>query len=133
MLKDKEKEIERYKAMHAYVVELVRATVAFEHAAVKPLFILNGGALVVVFALLGAIWNDRGQFAEKRWLVAALVCWGRGALQERVTGRCFYSVGGGANQVSNGSPLSISECKGLLSVCSTLETTLYLGLAPRIT
>jgi len=85
MLKDKEKEIERYKAMHAYVVELVRATVAFEHAAVKPLFILNGGALVVVFALLGAIWNDRGQFAEKRWLVAALVCWGVGVFLAAIT------------------------------------------------
>lgn len=78
MLKNKEKEIERYKAMQAYCLELVRATNAFEHAAVKPPFLLNGGALVVVLALLGAIWKDTGNFAEKNLLVYALACWGVG-------------------------------------------------------
>ncbi|MEK7303995.1 MAG: hypothetical protein AAB174_02985 [Pseudomonadota bacterium] len=75
MPKNKEKEIERYKAMQAYRLELVRATNMFEHAALKPPFILNGGALVVVMALLGAIWKDHGQFAERSLLVYALACW----------------------------------------------------------
>ncbi len=78
MPKNKEKEIERYKAMQAYCLELVRATNAFEHAAIKPPFILNGGALVVVLALLGAIWKDTGNFAEKNLVVYALACWGFG-------------------------------------------------------
>lgn len=77
-MKIKEKEIERYKAMQAYCLELVRATNAFEHAATKPPFILNGGALVVVLALLGAIWKETGKFAEKNLLIYALVCWGVG-------------------------------------------------------
>jgi hypothetical protein len=78
MNKNKEKEIERYKAMHAYRLELVRATNAFEHAALKPPFILNGGALIVVMALLGAIWKDNGQFAEKGLLIYSLIFWGAG-------------------------------------------------------
>jgi len=78
MPKNKEKEIERYKAMQAYRLELVRATNVFEHAALKPPFILNGGALVVMMALLGAIWRDNGQFAEKGMLIYALICWGAG-------------------------------------------------------
>lgn len=90
MLTDKDKEIERYKAMHAYIVELARATAAFEHAAIKPLFILNGGALVVVFALLGTIWNDSGKFAEKGWLVAALACWGVGLFFAAISAALGY-------------------------------------------
>ncbi len=78
MLKNKEKEIERYKAMQAYCLELVRATNAFEHAAIKPPFILNGGALVVVLALLGAIWKDAGSFTDVNLLVYALAGWGFG-------------------------------------------------------
>ena len=78
MPKNEEKEIERYKAMQAYQLELVRATNVFEHAALKPPFILNGGALVVMMALLGAIWKDNGQLAEKGLLVYALACWGVG-------------------------------------------------------
>lgn len=33
--------------------ELTRATAAFEHAAIKPLYFLNGGALVAVLAFTG--------------------------------------------------------------------------------
>lgn len=78
MSNNKDKEIERYKAMQAYCLELVRATNAFEHAATKPPFILNGGALVVVMALLGAIWKDNGNIVEKNLLVYAILCWGFG-------------------------------------------------------
>ena len=45
----------------AYRLELTRATTAFEHAAIRPLFLLNGGALIVVMAFLGAIWDDAKQ------------------------------------------------------------------------
>jgi hypothetical protein len=75
---DHEKEIERYKAMHTYCLELVRATNEFEHAALKPPMILNGGALVVIIAFLGAIWQQGSSFADKHLLIGALACWGIG-------------------------------------------------------
>lgn len=90
MRKNKEKEIERYKAMHAYQLELVRATNAFEHATLKPPFILNGGALVVVMALLGAIWKDGNQFVDKGMLVYALACWGAGLLLASIASAFGY-------------------------------------------
>ena len=37
--------------------EMVRATATFEHAALQPLFFLNGGALVATLTLYGALSN----------------------------------------------------------------------------
>ena len=34
--------------------EMIRATAGFEHAALKPLFLLNGGALIVYFGLIAS-------------------------------------------------------------------------------
>ena len=47
----------RYKAIRAHELELNRATGAFEHAALRPVVILNGGALVAFLSLLGAVWE----------------------------------------------------------------------------
>jgi len=51
----KEKDLERFKHGLASELELLRATAAFEHVALKALYLLNGGGLVVFLALYGAI------------------------------------------------------------------------------
>ena len=61
------KRLEAYKAKHNRVLELVRATVAFEHAALKPLYFLNGGALVVLLAFLGAVASAEASSLEISW------------------------------------------------------------------
>lgn len=50
-----EKDLERFKHRLSSESELLRATAAFEHALLKPAYLLNGGALVVFLALYGAI------------------------------------------------------------------------------
>jgi nitroreductase len=50
--------LEQYKAVHEHELELNKATAAFEHAALQPLFLLTGGALVAFLTLLGAIWKE---------------------------------------------------------------------------
>lgn len=47
-------EMERLKGSWASALELQRATNAFEHAVMKPAYLLNGGALIVVMTYLGA-------------------------------------------------------------------------------
>jgi hypothetical protein len=76
--KSEEKDIERYKARQAHRLELIRATIAFEHAALKPAFVLNGGAIAIVFAFLGAVWKQNQQIPEARLFVQALGFWGVG-------------------------------------------------------
>lgn len=49
--------------------ELTRATAAFEHAAIKPLYFLNGGALVAVLAFAG---KCPGMALGIRY---AMLCW----------------------------------------------------------
>lgn len=43
-----------YEAQRSQELELNRATAAFEHAVLSPLFLLNGGAAVAFLTLLGA-------------------------------------------------------------------------------
>ncbi len=59
---------------------MIRATVAFEHAALRPLFILNGGALVVYLGVYGALAKSPaaidlsvGKFAVVCWLTGLLL------------------------------------------------------------
>ena len=74
------KRIEAYKSKHNRALELVRATVAFEHAALKPLYLLNGGALVVLMTFLGAIAAAEKSSLEISWglIWAAIVSWTAG-------------------------------------------------------
>ena len=61
---------------------MIRATAAFEHAAMRPLFYLNGGALVVYLGLFGALQRNDGaqaamdfsvgKFAVCLWLLGLL-------------------------------------------------------------
>lgn len=45
----------RDRFLYGEVTELLRATNAFEHAALRPPFLMNGGAVVVYLALYGTI------------------------------------------------------------------------------
>lgn len=51
---ERERRLERLRYLHASAIELTSATSAFEHAALAPPMLLNGGALVAFLALLGA-------------------------------------------------------------------------------
>jgi hypothetical protein len=75
---DLPKKLERLKHTYGLEYEMIRATAAFEHATLRPLFILNGGALVAYLALLGAGRIDFpiGRLAVLAWaigLIAAAV------------------------------------------------------------
>ena len=78
------KRLERLKHLYALEYEMIRATTAFEHAALRPLFILNGGALVVYLGLFGALRKNEampdaiidfsvGKFAVGIWIAALLL------------------------------------------------------------
>ena len=47
-------ELEVYKAVRAHELMLDQATAAFEHAAIAPLLLINGGGAVAFLTLLGA-------------------------------------------------------------------------------
>ena len=76
--------VEKYRAREAQHLEIFRATVAFEHAALKPPLLLNGGALVGVLTFLGNAWTPLSQagtveFAVIKWLMlVAMVLWANG-------------------------------------------------------
>lgn len=63
-------------------LQLQQATIAFEHAALKPLFLLNGGALVLSLAFLGAILSSapggRFQIHDTEMVWWAIFLWGSG-------------------------------------------------------
>jgi hypothetical protein len=64
---------------HRYNMEyqMVQATAAFEHAALKPLFLLNGGAAAGFTALFGALMPEE---TKAPLLIAALFWWTLGLL-----------------------------------------------------
>ena len=51
-------------------IELFRAVVAHEHAALRPLFLLNGGAAVAALAFIGQVWP-----ADVSGVIVAMVIW----------------------------------------------------------
>ncbi len=77
-----ERRLERLRLDHAHSMELLRATVAFEHAALRPSFLLNGGALVVFLALFGAIKTARFPVAgfDEAFALQAMATWGFGLI-----------------------------------------------------
>ena len=54
-------------------IELFRAVVAHEHAALRPLFLLNGGAAVAALAFIGQVWPS-----DVSGLIVAMVIWSVG-------------------------------------------------------
>ncbi len=53
MTDDNEFKIEKFKADASHELELMRATIQFEHAAMRPAYLLNGGALIASLTYLG--------------------------------------------------------------------------------
>ncbi len=69
--------LERLKFALTHTRDLQQATVAFEHVALKPLFLINGGALVVVVAFLG---SDASQRINISLALFAVACWAFGLI-----------------------------------------------------
>jgi hypothetical protein len=66
------KQLARLGHKYGLEYEMVRATAAFEHAVLKPLFLLNGGALIATLTLYGALRGDRFNFLA---LLLAILGW----------------------------------------------------------
>ena len=77
-----QRQLERLRFSHAQSVELLRATTAFEHAALRPPMLLNGGALVVFLALFGSVKTGAStiQGFDDTWTVVAIGIWILGLL-----------------------------------------------------
>lgn len=73
-------ELERYKANAAYQVELLKATVAFEHAALKPLPLLNGGAIIAMLTFAGNTASATSPAINGPALKWAAVAWSAGLI-----------------------------------------------------
>ncbi len=86
--------LERLRLEHTHSMELLRATVAFEHAALKPPMLLNGGAVVVFLALFGALKAKSGDVSviDENWVLWAILAWIAGLLSGTfATGKGYYS------------------------------------------
>lgn len=65
--------LERLRRME---LEMIKATAAFEQAALKPTFLLNGGGLVVYLALYGAlVGSDKGFNLDQELAKWAMLLW----------------------------------------------------------
>ena len=69
--------LERIKFLSSHVNQLQQQASTFEHTALRTLILLNGGALVVIFAFLGGSVEPRMDLNLAR---VALVCWALGLL-----------------------------------------------------
>lgn len=68
-----------YESQRAHELELNRATAAFEHAVVAPLFLLNGGAAVAFLTLLGAASAANSTLTvDANWSKWAIAMWAGG-------------------------------------------------------
>ena len=73
-----EKQLARLNRSYSLEYEMIRATAAFERAALRPLFLLNGGALIAYLALFTGLGQSGidisfGKFAFGGWALG-LVC-----------------------------------------------------------
>lgn len=69
------KKLERLKHLYGLEYEMIRAISAFEHAALRPLFLLNGGALVVYLGLFGALGRGDGARVAIDWSTGRYAVW----------------------------------------------------------
>ncbi len=53
--------LEIYKERYKHELLLNEHTAAFEHAAVRPAILLNGGAIVAFLTLIGSVWKSGTQ------------------------------------------------------------------------
>ena len=69
--------LERRRFHYNQALEVLRANIAFEHAALRPAYMLNGGALIVFLALFGTIItsDDPSQVLHEPLAIGAMVVW----------------------------------------------------------
>ena len=69
--------LERRRFHYNQSLEVLRATITFEHAALRPAYMLNGGALIVFLALFGAVITskDTSHILNEPLAVSAIVAW----------------------------------------------------------
>jgi hypothetical protein len=80
--------VEAYRAVRSHEVMLNQATSAFEHAVLVPLTALNGGAIVALLTLAGAV-ADRNPLPA-RWVVAASAAWAFGLIAAALATSCAF-------------------------------------------
>jgi hypothetical protein len=86
-------EVEVYKALRGHEIMLNQATAAFEHAAIAPLLLINGGGAVAFLTLMGAVADKKsksgGVSIDTSWAVVATAAWAIGL----VSAACAASLG----------------------------------------
>lgn len=91
MADDCKAKIAVYEAQRAHELELNRATAAFEHAVLSPLFLLNGGAAVAFLTLLGAASANDSTLAVNPWAAGlAASTWSAGLVAATWAARAGY-------------------------------------------
>jgi hypothetical protein len=70
--------VEAYRAVRSHELMLNQATSAFEHAVLVPLTALNGGAVVALLTLAGAV-ADKSPLPAG-WLIGACTAWALGLI-----------------------------------------------------
>jgi hypothetical protein len=74
-------ELEVYRAVRAHELMLNEATSRFEHAAIAPLLLINGGGAVAFLTLLGALESPKSRLsASTLWAGAASTAWAVGLI-----------------------------------------------------
>ena len=69
--------IERLKFLFSHANQLQQETATFEHAALRPLFVMNGGALAAMVAYLGSNASER---VDLSLVLLAIASWAIGLL-----------------------------------------------------
>ena len=80
--------VEAYRAVRSHEVMLNQATSAFEHAVLVPLTALNGGAIIALLTLAGAV-ADKSPLPAG-WLVGASTAWALGLLAAALAATCAF-------------------------------------------
>ena len=80
--------VEAYRAVRSHEVMLNQATSAFEHAVLVPLTALNGGAIVALLTLAGAV-ADKSPLPAG-WLVGASTAWALGLIAAALAASCAF-------------------------------------------
>jgi hypothetical protein len=82
LLEDHKAELARQLEQEKEAVEhgrlLTQATIAFEHAAIRPLYLLNGGAVIAALTYAGNIGKLGGSRLDFGFLIGALMAWSAG-------------------------------------------------------
>jgi hypothetical protein len=80
-----------YRTQREHEIELNKATAAFEHAIVSPLFLLNGGAAVAFLTLLGTTSKADSSFKINLWFaVLAASLWASALIAAAVAVQAGY-------------------------------------------